>query len=646
MCGIAGFLDPRRSAGTDEMVATLRAMTDVIVHRGPDGSDTWVDPEVGVGFGHRRLAIVDLSEAGRQPMVSADGRYVITYNGEIYNHEELSKELAADGVRFRGHSDTEVLLEGIVRWGLDATLDRADGMWSFALWDRERRELSLSRDRLGEKPLCYGRLRSGVLVFASTLDAVRRHPDFDAPLDRDALALYFRHKYVPAPWTIHRDVHKVLPGHVVTLRADGTVVDDRAYWSYYDVVAAATDRPFGGSDAEAIDELDRLIRRSVRRRLDADVPVGAFLSGGIDSSTIVGVAQQESSRAVRTFTIGSTDSDYDESSAARDVAEHLGTDHTEQIVTGTDALGVVDLLGTMYDEPFGDSSQIPTYLVSRLARRDVTVSLSGDAGDELFGGYNRYTSVPGLWAGAQRVPAVLRRGAGRVLDGVPPEAWDVMARALPARRRPQQFGLKVTKALSVLTAADPDDAFLRLVTHWPDPERLVPGTTEPPTLHTDRTTYPRTNGIVEHMMAVDGVTYLPDDILVKVDRAAMAISLESRVPLLDRSIVEFAAGLPLSMKIRGGESKWVLRRVLDRYVPTALVDRPKSGFGLPIDSWLRGPLQTWALDLLSTPAVHDHLDRRLVMAAWNAHQSRRRNVAYELWDVLMFAAWAEASGSV
>ena len=345
---------------------------------------------------------------------------------------------------------------------------------------------------------------------------------------------------------------------------------------------------------------------------------------------------------VRTFTIGSTHADYDESHAARAVARHLGTDHTEQVATGSDALAVVDRLGAMYDEPFGDSSQIPTFLVSQLARSQVTVALSGDAGDELFGGYTRYLSVPSLWRRSAPIPLPIRRFGARALATVPPQFWDRAARVVPRRRRPPQAGLKVAKALQVVGASSPQDAFLRLVTHWPDPERLVLGSHEPPTVHTDTGLFPRTPGIVEHMMAVDGVTYLPDDILAKVDRASMAVSLEARIPLLDRHIVEFAAGLPISMKIRGGSSKWVLRQVLERYVPASLVDRPKSGFGLPIDDWLRGPLRSWAEALLDSAAVRDYLDRRIVRAAWASHQNRRRNHAYELWDVLMFAAWAEA----
>ena len=638
MCGVVGTLDPRHRrdrSGSEHLVASMAGS---MAHRGPDGWGVWADPSDGIGLGHRRLAIIDLSAAGHQPMASASDRYVISYNGEIYNHRELAAELEARGVGFRGHSDTEVLIEAVDQWGVRAALERVDGMFAFALWDRHERRLVLGRDRLGEKPLFYGRLGSGDIVFGSTIDALRRHPEFDREIDRDALALFFRHKYVPTPWSIYKGIAKLPAGHTVTIAADGTIAEPEPYWSYFDIVAQGV--TFDGADREAVDHLDSLLRRSVRRRLIADVPVGAFLSGGIDSSTVVAIAQAESDVAVRTFTIGSTHADYDESEAARDVAKHLGTDHTELVVTAADALAVVDRLGSMYDEPFGDSSQIPTFLVSELARSQVTVALSGDAGDELFGGYNRYLSVPGLWKRFASIPRPLRRFGAGALGRVAPDHWERAASVVPATHRPQQVGLKVAKALQVAAASSPHDAYRRLVTHWPEPERLVVGSQEPPTLHTDPRRFPCTAGIAEHMMAVDAVTYLPDDILAKVDRATMAVSLEARIPLLDRDIVEFAAGLPLSMKIRPDASKWVLRQVLSRYVPTPLVDRPKSGFGMPIGDWLRGPLRPWAEDLIASAVVRQHLDGKIVDEAWAAHQSRRRNHAYKLWDVLMFAAWA------
>jgi asparagine synthase (glutamine-hydrolysing) len=643
MCGVVGVLDPRHRRAAADTERLLESMAETMKLRGPDDWGVWADPTWGIGFGHRRLAIIDPSPAGHQPMPSGSGRFVISYNGEIYNHRELAAELRARGVRFRGHSDTEILLEAFEQWGVRATLQRIDGMFAFGVWDGHQRRLILARDRLGEKPLFYGRLGSSDIVFGSTLDALRSHPEFDRDIDRDALALYFRHKYVPAPWSIYEGILKVPAGHIVIISAEGRIAEPEGYWSFFDVVERGV--TFEGDDREVTDHLDRLLRRSVRRRMIADVPVGAFLSGGIDSSTIVAVAQAESEFPVQTFTIGSTDAEYDESGAASAVAKHLGTHHTEQIVTGTDALGVVDRLGWMYDEPFGDSSQIPTFLVSELARSKVTVALSGDAGDELFGGYNRYLSMPGLWNRIERIPLPLRRAGANLLGAVPEEIWDRVALVVPRGRRPQQVGLKVTKALQVAEASSAHEAFLRLVTHWADPERLVPGSNEPVTVHTGEQRLPRTSGIVQHMMAVDTVTYLPDDILAKVDRATMAVSLEGRMPLLDRDVVEFAAGLPLRMKIRAGRSKWILRQVLNRYVPPALVDRPKAGFGLPIDEWLRGSLREWGENLIGSKAVREYLDVAVVDNAWAAHQSRRRNQAYELWDVLMFAAWADARSS-
>lgn len=642
MCGFAGLLDPRRDRRPGETGEILRAMAAPMVPRGPDGAGEWVDAETGVGLAHRRLSILDLSPTGAQPMLSGDGRWVVSYNGEIYNHLELAGELGSAGVRFKGHSDTEIFLEAVSAWGLPATLERMDGMFALALWDRAERELTLVRDRLGEKPLYYGRLGSGEVVFGSSLDALRAHPDFDRPVDRNALALYFRHKYVPAPWSIFDGIAKLPPGCTVTVSADGRVGEAVPYWSAVDVAGRGT--TWSGSPDAAVDHLEHLLRTSVRRRMIADVPVGAFLSGGVDSSTIVAVAQQESTTPVRTFTIGSTSADFDESGDARAVAAHLGCDHTELVVTGEDALGVVDQLGAMYDEPFGDSSQIPTRLVSELARSQVTVALSGDAGDELFGGYNRYVWVPSIWRRIGSVPVGLRRAGARVGRAVPPAWWDRAGSVLPRQRRPQQLGLKVSKVLGVADAESPEDVFWRLVSHWQDPDALVRGGAEPPTIHSDPALRPSADGIVDLMMLVDMVTYLPDDILAKVDRAAMSVSLETRVPLLDRDIVEFALGLPDDLRIRDGRTKWLLREVLSRFVPDELIDRPKSGFGLPIDDWLRGPLEGWALDHLRGPEVAEFLDTAMVERAWADHRSGRRNLAYELWDVLMFSGWCRSRG--
>lgn len=642
MCGIVGVLDPSRRRAPERTTEVLAAMAERVRHRGPDADGSWVDADAGIGLGHRRLSILDLSEHGAQPMVSADGRYVLTYNGEIYDHAELADELVAAGVRFRGHSDTEILLEAVARWGLVSTLKRVDGMFALGLWDRRERTLTLARDRMGEKPLYHGRLRSGEVVFASSLDSIRAHPDFDLGVDRAALTLYLRHKYVPAPLSIFEGIHKLRPGCVLTIRADGTSGSPEPWWSYLDVVGRGV--TFDGTPGEAVDELERLLRRSVRRRLVADVPVGAFLSGGIDSSTVVAAAQAESGSPVRTFTIGNEGTDYDESSDARAVAKHLGTDHTELHVSQADALDAVSRMGWVYDEPFGDSSQVPTVLVSELARRDVTVALSGDAGDELFVGYNRYVWVPGIWRRLERLPLGVRRGAGRVAGRVPPSWWDTAARVVPEGRRPRQVGLKVSKVLGIVDAADEYEVYHRLVSHWQDPAAVVRGGSEPPTDHTDRGRWPEVPEIVEHMAALDAVTYLPDDILTKVDRATMSVSLEGRIPLLDRDIVELAAGLPLDLELRDGRSKWVMRELLARWVPRSLFERPKSGFGVPIEDWLAGPLRGWAEAHLHGPAVRGFLNGDPVLRAWEDLISGRRNTAYELWDVLMFSQWCEERG--
>lgn len=641
MCGFTGLIDPSRSRAKHQTVAIVRRMADAMEARGPDASGTWVDEATGVAFGHRRLSILDLSEHGAQPMISADGRFVIAYNGEIYNMEELAAELDAAGVRRRGHSDTEMLIEAIALWGLRSTLDRIDGMYAFGVWDRSEHKLSLVRDRMGEKPLYVGQIARGEVVFGSTLDALRQHPGFDRPVDVDALALFLRYKYVPSPFSIHTGINKVPPGCIVEVSAGGAISAPEPYWSFLDLVSSG---PIDRSPQEEVDELDRLLRRSVRRRMVADVPVGAFLSGGIDSSTVVAIAQQESSTPVRTYTIGSDHSDFDESSDARVVARHLGTDHTEVVVTESDALAVVEHLGAMYDEPFADSSQIPTRLVSEFARRDVTVVLSGDGGDELFAGYNRHVWVPAIWSRVGRLPSVVRHMSARAGRAVPPLWWDRAAMMLPPARRPRQLGLKVGKVATVIDAADQHEVFERLVSHWQRPTDVVLGSAEPLTVVTDPRAWPRTGGIVEHMTALDAVTYLPDDILVKVDRATMSVSLEGRVPMLDRSIVELAARMPTSTKLHGGLSKWPLRQVLARYVPPSLTDRPKAGFGLPIEEWLRGPLAGWAAERLFSEVSRQYFRQEPLRDMWDDHRSGRRNAAYELWDAIMFVEWCAAKG--
>jgi asparagine synthase (glutamine-hydrolysing) len=658
MCGITGFLGFPTGARAE---AVLRAMTDAITHRGPDDEGFWLDEERQIALGHRRLSIIDLSPQGHQPMRSADGRYVIVYNGEIYNFEDVRRELEAAGRAppWRGHSDTEVILAAVSAWGFAGALERFTGMFAIALWDREESALLLARDRLGEKPLYFG-WSADAFFFASELKALRRWPGWQATVDRNAVALLMRHNYVPGPYSIYERVFKLPPGTYmrVALRdaRNGPGPDPfsplptTTYWSLRGVVDQSRNRPFGGSEAEAVAELDRLLRASVRRQMVADVPLGAFLSGGVDSSTIVALMQAQSGRPVRTFTIGFEEEGYDEAGHAKAVARHLGTDHIELYVSPGQAMAVIPKLPSFYDEPFSDSSQIPTFLVARMAREHVTVSLSGDAGDELFGGYNRYFWGRDIWSRVGPIPGPLRRGAARALTLFTPAQWDGLFRtfgpALPRAARQPNPGAKIHKVAEILGANGPDDLYRGLVSHWKSPAALVPGSREPATILTlSAEQRPLLEDFTERMMYLDALTYLPDDILVKVDRAAMAVSLETRVPLLDHAIVQFAWSLPLGMKVRGGQGKWLLRQVLYRYVPEALIDRPKMGFGVPIDSWLRGPMRDWAESLLGESRLRHEgwFDAATVRAIWSEHLSGRRNWQYHLWDVLMFQAWLDES---
>lgn len=645
MCGIAGFLTPGPLPPAAADVA--RAMGDALAHRGPDGRDEWLDVDRGVALAHRRLAIVDLSPAGQQPMTSADGRWVVAYNGEIYNHAELRRELEQAGLApaWRGHSDTETLLAAVAAWGVAEAVRRTVGMFAIALWDRRDRALTLVRDRLGEKPLYYGQ-QNGTLLFGSELKALRVHPACGAGIDRGALALMLRFGYVPAPWSIHTGIRKLPPGSLLRLQRPGDAnAAPQAYWSVQEQALAGQREPLALSDDEAVDRLDTLLRQSIQGQRMADVPLGAFLSGGIDSSTTVAVMQALSPVPVRTFTIALPDAALDESAHARAVAAHLGTRHTELMVTAEEAQRVIPRVPTLYCEPFADASQIPTYLVSQLARREVTVALSGDAGDELFGGYDRYR-----WA--QRVAAVplpLRRAGGAALRALPAEWWAALlapvSPLLPRELREGDRADRLRKLATVLSARRNDDVYRQMVSFWPDGASPVLGGAEADSVFADPP--PALHDFEQRMMLLDLRSYLPDDILVKVDRAAMAASLETRVPLLDHRIVEFALRLPLHQKMRGGQGKWVLRRVLDRYVPRALVERPKMGFGIPIHAWLRGPLRGWAEDLLSEQRLRGAglIDPAPVRRLWQEHLAQRNDWGYRLWPVLMFEAWRDAQAA-
>lgn len=653
MCGIAGQLKWPGLAKQESLLDDCKRMADVIAHRGPDDRGLWAAAESGVALAHRRLAIVDLSPAGHQPMVSASGRYVVVFNGEIYNHLDLRRQLEGLGraPSWRGHSDTETLLAAVDAWGLAEALRRSVGMFAIALWDIERQTLSLARDRLGEKPLYYGWQGQGnaaVFMFGSELKSLRAHPSFRTEINRDALALYLRHNYIPTPYSIYEGIYKLKPGCVLSISLECREPAIEAYWSALQVVVDGEgSRRQERSPREAVDELEALLRSAVSQQMVADVPLGAFLSGGIDSSAIVALMQAQSERPVKTFTIGFHENGYNEAEHAKAVAKHLGTEHTELYVTPQEAMAVIPRLPTIYDEPFADSSQIPTFLVSQLARQHVTVSLSGDAGDELFSGYTRYTVASSFWRKLSRLPLPVRKIVARSITTLSPGTWSQLVGWLPSPIFSNRFGDKLHKGAGVLGSASIDALYHGLVSHWPAPSRLVVGGHEPPTLLTENV--PSLDGLdpVERMMTLDLLTYLPDDILTKVDRASMAVTLESRVPMLDHRVVEFAWNLPQSLKQRDGIGKWALRQVLYRHVPQSIIDRPKMGFGVPIDAWLRGPLREWGESLLDESRLRSEgfFYPELIREKWDEHLSGSRNWAYHLWDVLMFQAWLEIQGS-
>ncbi len=635
------------SSDAQTLVDAARSMSDQITHRGPDDAGDWADERVGVAFGFRRLSIIDVSDQGHQPMVSASGRFTIVFNGEVYNYRELRHDLEQSGARFRGHSDTEVILAAFERWGIESSVSRFIGMFGIAVWDRDEPSLTLIRDRLGIKPL-YVYAEPGFVSFGSELKALVAGPRFDRTLDLTAVTAFLRHLYVPGPRTIYQRVIKLPPGHVLTLvRPEAPLPESRPYWSPQEAADRGQRTPFTGSEREAVEALDALLHDAVKLRMRSDVPLGALLSGGIDSSTVTAMMQDCSERAVKTFSIGFDRDEHNEAPAAARVARHLGTDHTQLMLTGEDALALIPRLPDMFDEPFADPSMLPTYLVSELARRDVTVALSGDGGDELFGGYNRYILGERLLERVARIPRPIRRVAAAGIGSVSPTSWDRVHRAaspmLPSKYKHRLPGAKLHKFADLMTNDSIAHMYQSLLSAWKDPGALVENGDDRDEWVTRVLAAPSPTPLSHRMMLADQGVYLPDDLLAKVDRASMATSLEVRVPLLDHRVVEFAWTLPLALKIRKGEGKWVLRQVLYGRVPRTLVDRPKMGFSIPIDDWLRGPLRVWGEEVIAGSETYcgGVLRGEPIRRAWREFLNGQRESGLALWAVLMFHAWHE-----
>lgn len=646
MCGITGFWNFNQAKSIDSPRDVIKKMTDAISHRGPDSEGLWWEENAGIYFGHRRLAVIDLSSAGHQPMVSRLGHSVLSYNGEIYNSDEIRAELIAEGCQFRGYSDTEVILEGCELWGVEKTVQKLIGMFAFSFWDGKNQTLTLARDRIGKKPLYWG-LHQGVLLFASELKSIAAYPGWSPRINRGALSAYFDYNYVPSPVSIYEDIQKLKPGTLLVIDNKGRT-KETLYWDFSKIATDALNSQEVRSESELEESLDGLLRDAVKRRMFSDVPLAAFLSGGIDSSLILSIMQSESKSKVKSFSIGFHEAGYNEATYAAAVAKHLGTDHHELYLHPNEAQSIIPQIPDFFDEPFADVSQIPTFLVSKLAREQVTVSLSGDGGDELFAGYNRYLFGNRFWGILSKIPKPLRSVMEKTLLALPPATWDKLAANFSIlNKNADRFGDKIHKLSGLLSADNREIFYKRAVSQWGINHNLLK-------LHKDSLNISTHNilpwdnvkntqdfNFVEYMQYMDTLTYLPDDILAKVDRASMAVSLEARTPFLDHRVVEFAWTLPMHMKIRSGKGKWLLRSLLNRYVPKEMFERPKMGFGVPIDTWLRGSLRDWAEDLLSEKALakDDLLNPKPIQKRWQEHLSGKRNWQYSLWGVLMFQAW-------
>jgi len=648
MCGICGFY----SKSSLKFDSAIKKMCAAISHRGPDDNGIWQDLNLGIVLGHQRLSIIDLSAAGHQPMQSSSGRFILSYNGEIYNYLALRTELKDinSNIKWRGNSDTETLLEGLEFWGIEATLKKLVGMFAFILWDKKLRCLTLVRDRMGEKPLYYGWQGKGdnsVFLFGSELKALKVHPNFRAEINRDAITLQFRHNCIPAPYSIYKDIYKLLPGHYLQLNENdlrkNLLPNSKPYWSLVDTAIYGANNPLSLSPEEIKLELEKLLTISVKQQMISDVPLGAFLSGGVDSSTIVALMQTQSARPIKTFTIGFNENDYNEAEYAKEVSRHLGTEHNELYVSAKQAMAVIPKLQSIYDEPFSDSSQIPTFLVSQLAKQYVTVSLSGDGGDELFCGYNRYIISKNFFNKLNLMPYFFKKILSLGIKSVTPKNWVRFSKIFPQLRQLDNFGDKMHKGATVLGSKNFSELHYRLASHFENPNEIVINSKEPSTFFTNfKPTLPGLDD-QQQMMVLDCITYLPDDILVKLDRAAMATSLETRTPFLNHKLIECAWRIPQSLKLKNGISKWILREILKKYLPKKLIDRKKKGFGIPIDSWLRGPLRDWAESLLNKTRLdrEGYLNSDKILIKWKEHLSGKMNWQYHLWDVLMFQAWLE-----